>query len=402
MKPKVLILMVVAIGCGLVASYMTSRLLAERGKQQTEEKITILVARQKLDLGTLIKEPEKVFMPKQYVLGEEPKKAIRSYDQLKGRRLNKPVGAEQFVTTDDLMDADASGVGALVPKGLRAIAIKVNVDTAVAGFVLPNSRVDIISTRRSGDGSKANIFMQNVLVLAVNQLASRPDDKSAVVANTVTVAVSPQDCEKLALASEMGTLRLTLRGFGDEKIERTRGATVVQIGRDETPIIAEGEDEDKKGEAAPANPVVTKLPELPPGPPAPQPAPPSPAPVAAAPKKVETVAAATAVQARPGVLIIYNGPKLQREQEVRRAVQQEGTYLVPVKQAGKGKPPAQPKSDQGKSGDEPADEPPAEPAKPEAAPATDTASPADEPGADKAKTEAGPVLQEPAESGPPN
>ena len=67
MKSKTMILMVVAIGCGLAASYMTSRLLAERAdsKDQEQEKVTIVVAKQNLSMGTLIKDPER------FVIGRE-------------------------------------------------------------------------------------------------------------------------------------------------------------------------------------------------------------------------------------------------------------------------------------------------------------------------------------------
>jgi hypothetical protein len=61
MKPKTMILMVVAIGCGLGASYMTSKLLAERGQQQGEQQVPVLVAKQKIQPWIPIKEPERLF-----------------------------------------------------------------------------------------------------------------------------------------------------------------------------------------------------------------------------------------------------------------------------------------------------------------------------------------------------
>ena len=66
MKPKTLILMVVAIVCGLGASYMTSRLLAERGDAPPPEqpKVTVLVAKKTLDMGTFVKNPPEVFVEK--------------------------------------------------------------------------------------------------------------------------------------------------------------------------------------------------------------------------------------------------------------------------------------------------------------------------------------------------
>lgn len=227
MKSKTMILMAVAIGCGLVASYMTSRVIAERGnKEVEEEKVTVLVAKQNLAMGTLIKDPEKFFEEKQFTKGEEPRKAIQAFDQLKDHRLNKPLSAEQFVTPDDLSDRNGEGLQGLMKKGMRAVALKVNADSAVGGFVLPHSRVDIVSViRRNENETLSKIILQNILVLAVDQTQTRPDDKQAVVANTVTVQVTPPQAEALQLAKEMGTLSLILRSFDDEDKVTTAGVT---------------------------------------------------------------------------------------------------------------------------------------------------------------------------------
>ncbi|HLJ97273.1 MAG TPA: Flp pilus assembly protein CpaB [Gemmataceae bacterium] len=226
MKPKTLILMIVAVGCGLAASYMTSRVIAERGNQSDVEKVSVLVARKNLAMGILIADPEKLFEEKQFTKGEEPKKAIRELEDLKGRRLNKPLTAEQFVTADDLIDKDRDGLAALMPKGMRAVALNVNAASIVGGFVLPHSHVDILSVITGKDGeSSAKIILQNILVLAVDQNSNRPDDRSAIVASTVTVQVTPEQAERLALAQKMGTLSLSLRSFGDDDKISTVGAT---------------------------------------------------------------------------------------------------------------------------------------------------------------------------------
>ena len=85
MKPKTMILMVVAIACGLGASYMTSRLLADRN--QSVEKVTILVAKNMLNQGDWIKAPEELFVEKQFAKGDEPKLAITELDKLRGQQL---------------------------------------------------------------------------------------------------------------------------------------------------------------------------------------------------------------------------------------------------------------------------------------------------------------------------
>jgi pilus assembly protein CpaB len=227
MKPKTLILMVVAIGCGLVASYMTSRVIADKSDKPVEEKVAVLVARQNIPMGTMIKDPEKLFEEKQFTKGEEPKKAIRSFDDLKNKLLNKPLGAEQFVTGDDLTDKEQGGLPSVMPKGWRAVAIKVDAGSSVGGFVLPHTRVDVVSVvRQNENNTYSKIILQNVLVLAVDTLAGRPEDgKQALVSNTVTLQVTPQQAETLAMARELGTLNLILRAYGDEDKVATTGVT---------------------------------------------------------------------------------------------------------------------------------------------------------------------------------
>jgi pilus assembly protein CpaB len=219
MKPKTIILMVVAVVCGLAASYMTSRVIADRNRPTVEEeKVTILVAKQKIPYSTLIKDPTKYFVEKQYTKGEEPKKAIKSWDQVQDKRLNKPLSEDQFVTADDLMDPKTAGIEVLLPPGMRAVALKVNAASVVAGFVLPNSRVDVVLTMKNGEHSITKTILQNMLVLASDMLTGRPEEKQANLASTVTVAAKPEDVEKLRLAEGIGELSLALRGSEDQEI----------------------------------------------------------------------------------------------------------------------------------------------------------------------------------------
>ncbi|HEV3084833.1 MAG TPA: Flp pilus assembly protein CpaB [Gemmataceae bacterium] len=244
MKPKTLILMVVAIACGLVASYMTSRVIADRSDKPTDEKVTVLVARKNLTMGTYIKDPEQLFEEKQFTKGEEPKKAIRNFEELKDKRLNKPLSAEQFVSPDDVQTKDQDGLSAVMTKGKRAFAIKVDAASSVGGFVLPHSRVDIVSVvQRNENETYSKIILQDILVLAVDQGKDRPDDKQAVIANTVTVQVTPQQAEVLTLAQRLGTLSLLLRAYGDEEKIITGGITPKGITQSGNNDRGEGQDE---------------------------------------------------------------------------------------------------------------------------------------------------------------
>jgi pilus assembly protein CpaB len=236
MKPKTLILIVAAVGCGLAASYMTSRLLAERAKEEPAEveKVAVLVAKQKIAMGTMVKNPEQYFIIKEFTKGQEPKKALTQFEELKDKRLNKPLSTEQFVTSEDLLDGKSGDLSAVLPAGMRAIAIRANLETST-GFVLPNSRVDLIVTVKRGDqDSWSRIIMQNMQVLAVDLQDVRNPDQKAVIPSVVTLAATPEEAEKLSMAQSLGEIRMVLRPFGEDQHVVTKGQRPSDIARSNT------------------------------------------------------------------------------------------------------------------------------------------------------------------------
>lgn len=110
-----------------------------------------------------------------------------------------------------------ASLSALVDGGMRAVTVRVNDTTGVAGFVLPGDRVDVLYTREqssSGNNtSTIDILLQNVRVLAIDQLA---DEKKSdpVIAKVATLELSPVDAQKISLAQATGSLTLTLRSAG--------------------------------------------------------------------------------------------------------------------------------------------------------------------------------------------
>jgi pilus assembly protein CpaB len=229
MKPKTMILLAVAIGCGLVASYLTSKVLADRGSgEQQVEMVTVLAAKKNLGLGTVMKDPEKYFVEKEIPKSAAPKRGFSSFDDIKNQKLVKPVSEDAFITKDDIMDTGSDIFIQNIPPGCQAVSMKVTADTLVGGFVQANTRVDVLITMRRENGeSFSKVIMQNMLVLATDQDDMRDPDKKGKLANTVTLAAKPEDAVKLRLASSMGEVSLTLRKYGDDSISSTK---VVKIG----------------------------------------------------------------------------------------------------------------------------------------------------------------------------
>jgi Flp pilus assembly protein CpaB len=179
------------------------------------ERVSYLVAKQRIESGTLISEPEKFFIVKTVAKGDEPKGAIKTFGEIKDRRINKLVLPERFLAPEDLLDKDKEGPLPMLARGMRAFAVKV--DSGDAGFILPQTRVDIIAATTNNGIATAKTRWENVLVLAVDTLESRAENKTASRATTVTVEVTPKQAEDLALVvNSGGQLRLTLRPWSDE------------------------------------------------------------------------------------------------------------------------------------------------------------------------------------------
>ncbi len=121
----------------------------------------------------------------------------------------------------------------------RAMAVKVSAETAVGGFVTPGDFVDIVLTQGRGEGLRAVTILQNIRIIGVDQDANVQAD-APEIARTVTVEVTPQQGQMLALAQQAGNLSLTLRnieGNEDVPLESIRLSDVM---RDVSPI-PEGE-----------------------------------------------------------------------------------------------------------------------------------------------------------------
>lgn len=217
MKPKTMILMAVAVTCGLGASYMTSRLLAERGKEAPDtKKVQVLVAAKNLEIGQSLKNPDQLFTFKEFLEGTEPKDRVLKIEDIKNRSLKRALQQGVPLCQDDLLDG--SGMHATIPSGFRAMGLRVNMESIAGGFAsLPLSRVDIIATIRRGSDkdSFTKVLLENVLVLAADTQMHRDAEGRAMPANVVTVAVKPEDVLKVSMARELGPLSLVLRKFHD-------------------------------------------------------------------------------------------------------------------------------------------------------------------------------------------
>jgi pilus assembly protein CpaB len=165
-----------------------------------------------------------------------PTNAFTEIDKLVGR-VNETfmVKGQPIVEAMLAPEGSGSGLQAIIPEGQRAITLEVNEFTGVAGLLVPNCRVDIVSTLAGNDnnGQIARIVVQNVKVTAVGQktgiTGEPPPANPNEMPRSVTVLVTPDQAEAIELACSTSRPRLVLRGGRDQAIVATAGISVGQL-----------------------------------------------------------------------------------------------------------------------------------------------------------------------------
>jgi pilus assembly protein CpaB len=231
-RPMVFVLL--AGLAAMLASVMVYSALKRREaevQQAMSHNVEVVVAAYDLPLGTKI-EPGEVKTTR-WSADSIPDGAYTDAKQVIGSYVKNSLVANEPVVQSKLFTGDktAGVMPLLIPFGMRAVSVPVDEVSDVAGFVLPHTRVDVlVATTGEGADSKAfsKVILQNVEVLAVAQEVEMKKDEPEVV-KVVTLLVTPQESERLALASHSGTLRLAMRNYNDNKIVLTSGSDVAQM-----------------------------------------------------------------------------------------------------------------------------------------------------------------------------
>src|SRR6185312_1742512 len=173
-----------------------------------------------------------------------PAGAFASVNEMlaKGKRIvlapiepNEPVLAAKITGP-----GERATLSAVIHPGMKAVTVRVNDVEGVAGFILPGDRVDVMLTRRAGDGGgnkegTTDLVVQNVPVLAIDQLADQRSDKPTL-AKAVTLEVDTVDAQKLTLSAQLGVLSLALRKAGEAATAESRRISSGDIGRNTAPV----------------------------------------------------------------------------------------------------------------------------------------------------------------------
>lgn len=232
-KPKaVFIIGAVAVA---IAAFAAIALLNYLKGQEAKLKETvatekIVVAAAEIPVGSSIQgnQVKTVNWPK----ASQPQGGFSSPEQVAGRMtLDRYTPGEPIIEAKLVPKGGQPGVLTYrIPEGHRAMTVGVDQVSGVAGFITPGNMVDIVLTISSAGGqSVSKIVLQDVPILATGQIIEQQKEGKPVVVPTVTMDVTPEDAEKLAIASTQGRLQLVLRRAGDKAVAKTGGATVTKV-----------------------------------------------------------------------------------------------------------------------------------------------------------------------------
>jgi pilus assembly protein CpaB len=218
----------VAILIAVGATYGVYRVVDDARRSSALPMRPVVTAKYTIPLGSAIHDWALVVepMPEQIV----PDGAFTRIDSLIGRVASVDIFPGEVLVPGRLApEGTTPGLEAKITPGKRAMALRVDDVSGLAGMVQPGSRVDVMLTLGGADTRTARMFMPNMRVLAMGSEVQRDEDGDPINATVATLEVFPAEAERLAVAMAQGRIQLVLRGYSDPDSTRTRGATTADV-----------------------------------------------------------------------------------------------------------------------------------------------------------------------------
>jgi len=257
-RSRLLMIGGLALAVGLLVSYTVyNRLRSFAGSSNNERGVPVVMAADDIQVGTKLEahDVHVVTLPQSAV----PPGAFSATSQVLGRGAILPVSKGEFILPSKLAAVNAgTGLPSMIPQGMRAVSVRVNDVVSVAGFVQPGTHVDVLATGSGGNERQTTTVLENVLVLAVGKSLDRNPLADAQTAPVITLAVSPDDAQKLALVSQEGRIQLSLRNPMDTRKGGIGATRTSSLYLGEKPVATEPKPK--------AHRVVAKGPAPPPAP----------------------------------------------------------------------------------------------------------------------------------------
>jgi pilus assembly protein CpaB len=232
MRRRFVLIVALASVIGLLASVMVYRVVSQAARAGSDQTETIVVADKNIGLAETVTRQHARLAP--WPKASVPPGAVRTLEEAEGRVVRSSILAGEPLIEGKLAPQLAGKGGImpmLVPEGQRGVTIKLDDALRESGFLLPNSRVDVLVSMPKSPGSQekiAKVILQDVTVLAAGQTVEIRDNKP-VTSTTVTLAMTPEQAERLAVGQAEGKLTLVQRNLRDSQVVRTPGATPASL-----------------------------------------------------------------------------------------------------------------------------------------------------------------------------
>jgi len=239
---RLLLILALATLFGLAAGYSALRYLSERptpvvttSRGQT---VPVVLAAQDLPLGTILEDQHVKVV--EWPAGAVPEGFAATREELVGRSLIAEVRVNEAILAAKLADTGQLGLIPLIPPGMRAMSVRVDDVVAVAGFVTPQTKVDVILIMKpvGSQETVSKVILQNIQALASGQQIQQTEDGKPITVNVMTVLVTPEEAEKLALAAAEGQIRMVLRNTLDLESVVTDGERASRLFAGVGPALA--------------------------------------------------------------------------------------------------------------------------------------------------------------------
>jgi pilus assembly protein CpaB len=217
-RTRLLMIGVLALALGFLASVYVYRSLQSRSGVSADSGVDVIVAADDLQVGARVEEHDIKII--KIPTADLPPGSPRRRSDVLGHGVIVPISKGEFILPNRLAGENAgAGLPSLIPPGMRAVSVRVNEIVSVAGFVTPGTRVDVLLTGTPGGSAEpqTTTVLQNVAVLASGHTLERTATGEAQNTAVITLLVSPDDAQRLTLASSEGHIQLALRNPLDTK-----------------------------------------------------------------------------------------------------------------------------------------------------------------------------------------
>jgi pilus assembly protein CpaB len=272
MRNRIFAVLAIAVLAGGGLAYGTYNLVQPRneGVRNVPMKTQpVVVAAADLSLGAELKQDDLKVVS--FPDGQAPEGAFTTAQEIVGRGIIVPIVKNEPILAAKLASKEAgAGLPPVIPEGMRAVSVRVNEVIGVAGYVLPGTRVDVVATASPTSNQNdmtSKVVLANVqVVTAGTRLEQDQEGGKPMQVTVVTLLVTPEQAERVALASTEGKIQLALRNPLDQGAPVTPGIKpAVLMGSVRIPAASTGQRAAAPRPAKAGQPV-TMTPVAPPAP----------------------------------------------------------------------------------------------------------------------------------------